>query len=168
MHYSLLSRYILCSDDVALFAGIIIFIFLVGLIVIFTLTASAKQPISPPVRDGKIIAITSCGQVEGLVEDSAYAFRGIPYAKQPIGMSHLYLYRAHSFIDFLSNVIGNLRFTSAQSIQTIEDCWNGTFKAHNASQSCLQYDYKSGNVSGIEDCLTLDIVTPEVDYNLIK
>jgi len=76
---------ILYSDDVALFAGIIIFIFLVGLIVIFTLTASAKQPISPPVRDGKILAVTSCGQVEGLVENSAYAFRGIPYAKQPIG-----------------------------------------------------------------------------------
>ncbi|KAL7032492.1 hypothetical protein ACKWTF_007333 [Chironomus riparius] len=133
-----------CSiDDVALFAGIIIFIFLVGLIIIFTLTASGKQPISPPVRDGKILAVTSCGQVEGLVEESAYAFRGIPYAKQPIG---------------------NLRFTPAQSVQTIEDCWNGTFKAHNASQSCLQYDFKSGNVSGIEDCLTLDILTPEVRY----
>ncbi|XP_070493345.1 neurotactin [Chironomus tepperi] len=133
-----------CSiDDVALFAGIIIFIFLVGLIIIFTLTASAKQPISPTVRDGKIIAVSSCGKIEGKQEESAYAFRGIPYAKQPIG---------------------NLRFTSAQSIQTIDDCWNGTLYAHNASQACLQYDPKSGNVSGVEDCLTLDIITPEVRY----
>lgn len=131
-----------CSiDDIALIAGIIIFIFLVGLIVIFTLTASTKQPFSPPVRNGKIIAVTSCGQVEGLVENSAYAFRGIPYAKQPVN---------------------ELRFTPAQAISAIEDCWNGTLEAHKSAPHCLQYDSKTSNFTGVEDCLTLDIITPEV------
>lgn len=46
-------------------------------------------------RDGKILAVTSCGHVEGLVEESAYAFRGIPYAKQPIGMLYLLKHVQH-------------------------------------------------------------------------
>lgn len=87
------------------------------------------------------MAVTSCGLVEGLVEDSAVAFRGIPYAKPPVN-------------DF--------RFEHAEVIDDIKFCWNGTFKAHNCSTECLQVT--NGKTTGQEDCLVLDIVTPEVRY----
>ena len=58
--------------------------------------------------------------------------------------------------------IDGLRFASAKPIQTIDDCWNGTFIAHNSTPPCLQYDTVSKNITGVENCLTLDIITPEV------
>lgn len=94
-----------------------------------------------PIRDGKVLAVTSCGPIEGLVEDSAVAFRGIPYAKPPLG---------------------NLRFEYAEVIDDIEYCWNGTLKAHNSTSECLQVS--NGEIQGAEDCLKLDIITPEVRY----
>lgn len=107
----------------------------------FTFWGSAKQSRSAPIHDGKCIAVTSCGPVEGLYEDSAIAFRGIPYAKPPIG---------------------NKRFEPAELINDIDFCWNGTLKAHNATPVCMQE--VDGSIVGVEDCLTLDIITPEVRY----
>lgn len=77
--------FIIFSDDIALLVGILIFFLLVGLIILFTFTGDAKKSASAPIRDGKVLAVTSCGYVEGLAEDSAIAFRGIPYAKPPTG-----------------------------------------------------------------------------------
>lgn len=102
---------------------------------------SSKIPRVAPIRDGKVLAVTSCGLVEGLVEDSAVAFRGIPYAKPPIG---------------------DMRFELAQVIDDIDFCWNGTYLAHNSTTECLQVT--NGEVQGAEDCLTLDVITPEVRY----
>lgn len=112
-----------------------------SLILAFTFLGNTKQTIVAPIRDGKVLAVTSCGIVEGLVEDSAIAFRGIPYAKPPLG---------------------NLRFEPAEVIDDIEYCWNGTLKAHNSTPECLQIT--NGKVEGVEDCLALDIITPEVRY----
>jgi Carboxylesterase family len=131
----------LLSDDFALIAGIILFLILVALILAFTFLGTTKQTRVAPIRDGRVLAITSCGEVEGLVEDSAVAFRGIPYAKPPIN---------------------NLRFEPAQVIDDIKYCWNGTFQAHNSSTECLQVF--NGVVQGDENCLTLDVITPEVRY----
>jgi carboxylesterase type B len=124
-----------------LIAGIIVFIILVALILAFTFLGKAKTTHVAPIRDGKVLAVTSCGLVEGLVEDSAVAFRGIPYAKPPVG---------------------NLRFEPAQVIDEIGYCWNGTLEAHNATSECIQI--VKGEVQGSESCLTLDIITPEVRY----
>lgn len=107
----------------------------------FTFIGSPKQTQIAPIRDGKVLAVTSCGPVEGLVEDSAVAFRGIPYAKPPVK---------------------EMRFEPAEVIDDIKYCWNGTFKAHNSSAECLQVT--NGVTNGQEDCLALDIVTPEVRY----
>lgn len=107
----------------------------------FTFLGGSKQSRSAPIRDGKVLASTSCGLVEGLVEDSAVAFRGVPYAKPPVG---------------------EMRFEHAQVIDDYEFCWNGTFIAHNTSVECLQVS--DGEIKGQEDCLTLDIITPEVRY----
>lgn len=133
-----------CSiDDLAIVGGIVIFIILLGIICIFAFTGG--DPIkSAPVRDGRFIeAITSCGKVEGMKDDGSFAFRGIPYAMPPIGP---------------------LRFLPAQPIENIDSCWNGTFKAHNSTEVCLQI-LANGTIVGTEDCLTLDVITPHVRYD---
>lgn len=132
-----------CSiDDIALIAGIIVFLILVSLILAFTFLGNSKETRIAPVRDGKVLAVTGCGLVEGLVEDSAVAFRGIPYGIPPVG---------------------ERRFEYSRFIDEIEYCWNGTFQAYNNTPAeCLQL--VNGEPQGSEDCLTLDIVTPEVRY----
>lgn len=129
------------TDDIALIAGILVFLLLVSLILAFTFLGNAKQTRVAPIRDGKVIAVTGCGKVEGLVEDSAVAFRGIPYGKPPVG---------------------KLRFEHAQVIDDIDFCWNGTLQAHNSTPECLQIS--NGVITGAEDCLNLDVITPEVRY----
>lgn len=97
-----------------------------------------------PIRDGKYVeAVTSCGNVEGLLEDSSFAFRGIPYAVPPIDEN---------------------RWRPAVLIDNIDYCWNGTFKAHNATPHCWQM-YSNNSLNGVEDCLTLDVITPHIRYD---
>lgn len=99
---------------------------------------------SAPVRDGKYVeAVTGCGNVEGLLEDSSFAFRGIPYAIPPLAEN---------------------RWRPAELIDNIDYCWNGTFKAHNATPSCWQI-FSDNSLDGVEDCLTLDVITPHVRYD---
>lgn len=133
-----------CSvDDWAIIGGVLFFFLLVAIICAFTFTGSAAIS-SSPLRDGLYIkAVTSCGEVEGMLEDSAYAFRGIPYAVPPIG---------------------DMRWRPAKLIDNIEDCWNGTFQAHNSTQACWQI-YANGSMDGTENCLNLDVITPHVRYD---
>ncbi|CAH0561233.1 unnamed protein product [Brassicogethes aeneus] len=124
-------------------SALLLFILLIIIIIIIAVPGKS-YPASPPIKDGRFIeTITGCGKVEGMLEDSAFAFRGIPYARPPVG---------------------DLRFKHAQPLNRQEFCQNGTFSAHNASQSCLQID-GAGALSGAEDCLTLDVVTPKVRYD---
>ncbi|XP_053672175.1 neurotactin [Anopheles nili] len=133
-----------CSvDDIAIIAGVMIFLILVALIIAFTFVGKS-EPITAPVRDGKYIeTVTNCGRVEGILEDGSFAFRGIPYAVPPVGPR---------------------RWKAAQPIENIEHCWNGTLKAHNSTDVCWQF-YADGKVDGAEDCLTLDVITPHVRYD---
>ncbi|XP_058826655.1 neurotactin [Topomyia yanbarensis] len=133
-----------CSvDDIAIITGIFVFLLLLALIIAFTFIGKS-EPITAPVRDGKYIeTVTSCGKVEGILEDGAFAFRGIPYAVPPVGP---------------------LRWKAAQPIENINYCWNETLKAHNATPVCWQF-YADGKVDGAEDCLTLDVITPHVRYD---
>lgn len=129
-------------DDLAIIAGVIVFVILVIIICAFTFSGNPAAK-SAPLRDGKFVeAVTSCGKVEGLLEDSAFAFRGIPYAVPPIGEN---------------------RWKPAQVIDNIDYCWNGTLKAHNSTPVCWQ-TYADGSVDGSENCLHLDVVTPHVRY----
>ncbi|KAL1509778.1 hypothetical protein ABEB36_004463 [Hypothenemus hampei] len=124
--------------------GFLLF-FLLIIIIVICLSKSGPVPLpTPPLRDGKYIeTVTSCGKVEGKMEDSSFAFRGIPYARPPIE---------------------DLRFKYAQPLDQVEYCWNGTLQAHNATPTCLQI-LANQTVTGVEDCLTLDIVTPYVRYD---
>lgn len=114
------------------------------MIIIIYAMCGAKIPSSAPIRNGKFVeAVTSCGPVEGILEDGAVAFRGIPFALPPIN---------------------NRRWQPAELMHRLDHCWNGTKLAHNASESCWQQD-ANGKNSGNEDCMYLDVFTPEVRYN---
>ena len=131
-----------CSVDDALIAlGILLFALL---IVVIGYVLSHEALNSPPIREGRYMdAVTSCGMVEGLKEDGAFTFRGIPFALPPVG---------------------DRRWRTAQIIEGIDDCWNGTLKAHNSSELCTQR-LGNGTIIGDEDCLYLDVVTPHVRYD---
>ncbi|EDV96394.1 neurotactin [Drosophila grimshawi] len=130
-----------CSvDDALIVFGILLFMLLLAVIG-YVLTHETLT--SPPLREGRYIsAVTSCGMVEGVKEDGAFAFRGIPFAKAPID---------------------DLRWRPAQLIEKIDDCWNGTLQTHNESTVCTQR-LGNGTTIGDEDCLYLDVVTPHVRY----
>lgn len=119
-------------------------IFILILIVIVVLIIPGRQSYSLSLKNGRFVeTATSCGPVEGKLEDGAFAFRGIPYAIPPTGEN---------------------RWKAAQPLDRIEYCWNGTLLAHNATDVCSQL-YADGKIGGIEDCLTLDVVTPYVRYD---
>ncbi|SPP87555.1 neurotactin [Drosophila guanche] len=130
-----------CSVDDALIAfGILLFVLLLAVIG-YVLTHETLT--SPPLREGRyILAVTGCGPVEGVKEDGAFAFRGIPYAKAPVD---------------------ELRWRPAQLIDSIDGCWNDTLQTHNSSVVCTQR-LGNGTTVGDEDCLFLDVVTPHVRY----
>lgn len=137
-----ITKYRLSVDDVAIIGGILTFLLLVIIIVYFIFYGQTALK-AAPLRDGKFVdAVTSCGNVEGVLEDSAFAFRGIPYAVPPVGEN---------------------RWRPAQVINNIDYCWNGTLKAHNSTPVCWQ-SYADGTVDGSEDCLHLDVITPHVRY----
>nr|CAD7596774.1 unnamed protein product [Timema genevievae] len=124
----------------------VVVIFIILLIIIIAVAASGprhRDHTSAPVMDGRYVeAVTSCGMVQGLLENGAFSFRGIPYALPPVH---------------------ERRFLPARPVDQLDKCWNGTFLAHNASTPCWQI-YRDGSVSGAEDCLTLDVHTPFVRY----
>lgn len=68
----------------------------------------------------------NCKLLFSKMEDSSFAFRGIPYARPPVG---------------------DLRFKYAQPLNQMEYCWNGTLLAHNATPTCLQI-LGNGTVTG--------------------
>lgn len=78
-----------------------------------------------------------------ILDDGVYKFYSIPYAVPPVEEK---------------------RFTYAQPLNNISMCWNGTLEVHEPGPLCLQF-LENGTVTGDEDCLTLDIVTPHVRYD---
>ncbi|KAK9508670.1 hypothetical protein O3M35_006173 [Rhynocoris fuscipes] len=118
-----------------------ILVVLLILIIAIASGANSHSPPPSPVHGRFITAQTSCGLIEGLLEDGGHVFRGIPYALPPVG---------------------HLRFAPPQTF-TLNDCWNGTLKVHNSTPSCWQM-FVNGSLDGDENCLTLDVYSPEVRY----
>ncbi|CAK9833456.1 Nrt [Anthophora retusa] len=113
-------------------------------IIICIACVGPKKGGSQLVKDGNIVgAVTSCGPVQGVTEDGAFAFRGIPYAVPPLE---------------------NRRWQPAEPLRKIEYCWPNIYQAHNSSEVCWQWD-ASGRWIGTEDCLYLDVFTPKVKYD---
>ncbi|KAM3960293.1 juvenile hormone esterase [Aphomia sociella] len=93
--------------------------------------------------------VTTHGKVKGKVLNTLmrnvkyFGFMGIPYAAPPVN---------------------NLRFLPPQAI----DRWNGVLTTTKEKQACIQFnmDIKKGQPLGhygVEDCLYLDIFTPNLD-----
>nr|XP_022909379.1 esterase B1-like [Onthophagus taurus] len=70
-----------------------------------------------------------------------FSFQGIPYAKPPIG---------------------NLRFQLPEKWES----WEGVKNATQTKPGCYSVDFFSGNITGSEDCLYLNVYTPEITTNL--
>ncbi|KAK9872877.1 hypothetical protein WA026_020229 [Henosepilachna vigintioctopunctata] len=90
--------------------------------------------------------VTSSGKIVGTSSFSRRGrlfsvFRGIPYAKPPVG---------------------SLRFKEPEEIEK----WNHTFFATKDAPKCAQKNYLFGihNIEGSEDCLYLNVYTPNLDF----
>uniref|UniRef100_A0A2A4K3X3 Carboxylesterase type B domain-containing protein n=1 Tax=Heliothis virescens TaxID=7102 RepID=A0A2A4K3X3_HELVI len=128
-------------DDIVV-AGIVVLV-LVAVIVGIIIGAHAGPPAERPLRLGRYITtFTSCGPVEGILDEGVYKFYSIPYARPPIGED---------------------RFKYAKSM-FLATCWNGTYDARTKGPLCLQF-LENATITGDEDCLTLDVVTPHVRYD---
>ena len=74
-------------------------------------------------------------------------------------------------IPYASSVKGTNRWTHSQPKMQLNDCHNGTFKAHSHEDPSLDSCWrkyggtKGGQMGDLEDCLTLDIFTSSVVYN---
>lgn len=77
------------------------------------------------------------------MDEGVYKFYSVPYAVPPVGQR---------------------RFTYAQSLNNISHCWNDTLNARKKGPLCLQF-MENNTITGDEDCLTLDVVTPHVRYD---
>ncbi|XP_021919379.1 neurotactin isoform X2 [Zootermopsis nevadensis] len=123
--------------------GSVIFLILLIIIIAIAPFGSRNEMAPSPIVDEHFkIAYTACGPVEGLVEDGAFAFRGIPYAVSPVR---------------------ERRWKPAKALDSLESCWVGVLPVHNATPACWQI-YSSSRLDGAEDCLTLDVFTPQVPY----
>ncbi|KAI4462555.1 carboxylesterase [Holotrichia oblita] len=135
-----------CKDSIKAYRVVIsaLFIFVLLVIIIVMIAIPGKHNILHTIsyNDVRTETITSCGKVKGILDDDAVAFRGNSYALPPLN---------------------NLRFKSAQPLDNISYCWNETYLAYNSTDSCIQI-HGDGTVTGTEDCLTLDVITPYVRY----
>ncbi|XP_039755091.1 esterase FE4-like [Pararge aegeria] len=85
------------------------------------------------------------GILEGTKEKNKYggdyfSFKGIPYAEPPLG---------------------DLRFKAPQKLKP----WNGIRSAKAFGPICYQYDLYNKKIHGSEDCLNLNVYTPELKPN---
>lgn len=122
------------------------FIFIVINLIIFNLSKLSYFVLNVDhvlsVISGEFIPNTNNRYCFRVLEDGAHVFRGIPYALPPTG---------------------NLRFAPPKTF-TLNDCWNGTLKVHNHTPPCWQM-FVNGSLDGDEDCLTLDVYSPQVRYD---
>ncbi|XP_026748174.2 neurotactin [Galleria mellonella] len=129
-------------DDIVVCA--LVLLVLLAAIIGIIIGAQAGPPTERPLRLGRYMTtLTTCGPVEGTLDEGVYKFYNIPYAVPPIKQK---------------------RFTYAQPLNNITMCWNGTREAHERGPLCIQF-LENGNITGEEDCLTLDVVTPHVRYD---
>ncbi|XP_063636255.1 neurotactin isoform X1 [Cydia splendana] len=133
------------NDKDDLIVGVIVVLVLLAVVIGVIVGASAGPPAERPLRLGRYMTtLSSCGPVEGILDEGVYKFYSIPYAVPPIG---------------------DLRFTYAQPLNNISLCWNGTLQTHKPGPLCMQFKENERTIIGEEDCLTLDVVTPHVRYD---
>ncbi|XP_015605144.1 esterase FE4 isoform X2 [Cephus cinctus] len=88
------------------------------------------------------------GRLRGIIEENVdegqfYSFKGIPYAKPPVG---------------------DLRFRDPEPPES----WSGIRDASKHGPSCPQQDMITRTIIGSEDCLYLNIYTESIDNKILK
>ncbi|KAG0719207.1 Neurotactin [Chionoecetes opilio] len=121
----------------------VVLVVLVVVIVALASTSGTESPRDPRIRPPYVTTVTTCGPVQGMVEGEALVFRGVPYAVPPVG---------------------ERRFRRSHPHTRLEDCWSGTYVA-NVTRPCWSYDSQGAVVEGWEDCLLLDVFTPQLGYD---
>lgn len=118
-------------------------IFLLFVVVAITLASILGNKSSSGSNIEKVapIAYVDCGAVQGLIEHGVYVFKGIPYALPPIGEK---------------------RWRPSEMASSIKDCWTDTYNAIKPSNLCYQAPIKGREFNFSEDCLYLDVITPEL------
>jgi para-nitrobenzyl esterase len=111
-----------------------------GWITAIVACAAAALIFARPVRaatldSGAPIVKTRAGAVRGAVDSNVRVFLGIPYAAPPVG---------------------NLRWQPPEAHAS----WRDTLDASRAGNSCMQMSFRHGGPEGSEDCLYLNIYTP--------
>ncbi|XP_023242291.1 neurotactin-like [Centruroides sculpturatus] len=116
-------------------------IFVLFVIVAITLASilGNKSSSEPEVRLAPVTHV-DCGAVQGVIEHGVYVFRGIPYALPPVG---------------------DLRWKPSEMVSDIRDCWSDTYNAMYPENLCYQAPIKGRELNFSEDCLYLDVITPE-------
>lgn len=84
-----------------------------------------------------------CGPVHGTLDEDTFVFKGIPYAVAPVG---------------------ELRWEPPQSLSSLRDCWvdSSGFEAHHFGPKCFQYNPDTEQPEGSEDCLYINVWTPQL------
>lgn len=109
--------------------------------------ASAPSDHHQSVADGSArpVVATECGAYEGAPEGRALAFKGIPYASPPVGPR---------------------RWTRPRPIWRDAELCQQTNRIHQAQsykRHCVQLSPFTRRMTGDEDCLYLDIFSPELN-----
>jgi para-nitrobenzyl esterase len=102
---------------------------LIYLLILFALPSCAQQAGS--------IAHISNGYIKGIQEDHTFIFKGIPYAKPPLG---------------------DLRFKAPQA----PDNWKDTLSCLQFGNVAAQAGNTANGLQGSEDCLSLNVYTPKI------
>lgn len=107
------------------------------------------------------IVETNIGRVRGKLNQTLfekkpyYSFRGIPFAKAPIGNLRFKVKSAPKSLKLCTNMF----FLNIQAPQKIER-WNGTLDAFDFGNECVQSPFGQDIFFGFEDCLYLNIYVP--------
>ncbi len=113
--------------------GNVIALAILGLFVLSTDPVSAGAPVHSP---SSLVVLTGGGKVQGVLRNGVHEWRGIPYAKAPVG---------------------RLRWVAPQAATP----WHGVREATHFGPACPQqarFNLTDGSLS--EDCLTLNVSVP--------
>jgi para-nitrobenzyl esterase len=103
---------------------------LIYLLLLFSLESCAQQLAGP-------VAHISTGYIKGIQEEHTFIFKGIPYAKPPLG---------------------ELRFKAPQAPEN----WKDTLSCQQFGNVAAQAGNTVNGLQGSEDCLSLNVYTPKV------
>ena len=110
---------------------------MIALILLFGTLLPSRVLATPPVQTSAAVVETADGPVRGEVGDGYRAFRGLPFAAPPVG---------------------ERRWQAPQPVTP----WTATRPATDSGPPCAQpADFLIGDQSGDEDCLYLDVTTPD-------